>query len=244
MTTRLATHRGAAVARQPVPAGAAKRYRRSADQAAAAPQRPTNRRRRPARDRPRHRCNRRWRRRRRRCCAGRLRPDRPAPEVLRKPIRATPRARRRLPDDRAQQRPARRRADSLPIGAALVHAADLTQLPLPAALLPIKKAPCARPRPAADADIDRRRGFVARPRPRDRASREIMIMSLELPGAQPVRVRCSCCFLIKYCSMAISAAPLMPTIRTPLTASSGPSSFHDLLMTMSPYPSEAKFTPE
>ena len=57
------------------------------------------------------------------------------------------------------------------------------------------------------------------------------------PGARSaysVRVCSSCCFLINCCNIAISAAPLMPTIRTPLTASSGPSSFQSLLMTMSP----------
>lgn len=39
--------------------------------------------------------------------------------------------------------------------------------------------------------------------------------------------------------MTISAAEVMPSMMTPLTASSGPSSFRFLVITKSPYPSEA-----
>ena len=46
--------------------------------------------------------------------------------------------------------------------------------------------------------------------------------------------RASRCVLIICCMIAISAAADMPSMSTPQTASSGPSSFQGLLMTMSP----------
>lgn len=54
------------------------------------------------------------------------------------------------------------------------------------------------------------------------------------PAAPACRLPAWICLRVRCCRIASSAAPLMPSITTPLSASSGPISFRDLLITMSP----------